>query len=77
MAENGNGVDRIGRRSLGLVTFFLLDSRGHLECSVGAQVAASLEVPQLCSGEAVFHLLGSVGDIAISFGLVVGTVGRL
>ena len=56
---------------------FLLDLRGHSECAVGTQVAAPLGVPQLCSGEAMFHLLGSVGDIAILFGLIVGTIGRL
>jgi len=33
--------------------------------------------PQLCSGEAMFHLLGLVGDIAILFGLDVGMVRRL
>jgi len=71
-------VDRFGRGSYGPHTFFfLLDSRGHSECSVGTQVAAPLGVPQLCSGEAVFHLLGSVDDIAILFALIVGTIGRL
>jgi len=40
-------------------------------------VAASLEVPPLCSCEAMFHLFCSVGDIAILFGLIVGTAGRL
>jgi len=78
VAKEGYGVDRFGRGSIGPFTFFyLLDLRGHSECSVGTQVAAPLGVPQLCSGEAVFNLLGSVGDIAILFGLVVGTVGRL
>jgi len=78
VAEDRYGVDRIGRRSIGLITFFfLLDLRGHPECSVGTQVAAPIGVTLLCSGEAVFHLLGSVGDIAILFGLVVGKVGRL
>jgi len=57
--------------------FFLLGTRGHLECSVGTQVAAPLGVPQLCSGEAMFHLFCSVGDIAILFGLIVGAAGRL
>ena len=75
MAKDRYGVDRFGRRSFGLNTFFLLDLRGHSECSVGTQVAASLEVPQLCSGEAVFHLLGSVGDIAILLGLLWGQLG--
>jgi len=40
-------------------------------------VAASLEVPPLCCCEAMFHLFCSVGDIAILFGLIVGTIGRL
>jgi len=72
----------MGRTGLGgglkglLRSFFLLGLRGHSECSVGTQLAAPLGVPQLCSGEGMFHLLGSVGDIAILFGLIVGTVGR-
>ena len=79
MAEDGYGNEfGFGRGSYGPHTFFyLLDLRGHSECSVGTQVVAPLEVPQLCSGEVMFHLLGLVGDIAIIFGLVVGTVGRL
>jgi len=40
-------------------------------------VAASLEVPPLCICVAMFHLLGSVGDIAFLFGLIVGAIGRL
>ena len=54
---------------------FLLGSRGHSECAVGTQVAAPLGVPQLCSCEAMFHLLGSVGDIAILLGSLWGHSG--
>ena len=57
--------------------FFLTGLEGTFRVRCRYLVAASLEVPPLCSCEAMFHLLCLVGDIAVLFGLIVGTVGRL
>jgi len=59
------------------LAFFFAGHEGTFGVLCRYLVAASLEVPPLCSSEAMFHLFCSVGDIAILFGPVVGTVGRL
>jgi len=61
-------MDIGGMFSAGALLFplalFLLDSRGHSGCSVGTQVAASLEVPQLCSRR------GDVSSLGLSLAIL-------